>query len=39
MMDAIFKDMEGWIWYLNDVLIHGGYTKAEHQSIVKQVLQ
>ena len=30
MMDTIFKDMEGYIWYLNDILIYGGDTKAEH---------
>ena len=39
MMDTIFKDMEGYIWYLNDILIYGGDTKAEHQAIVEKVLQ
>ena len=39
MMDAIFKDMEGCICYLNDILINGGDTKAEHQAIVTKVLQ
>ena len=39
MMDTILKDMEGCIWYLNDILIYGGYTKAEHQAIVEKVLQ
>ena len=39
MMDTIFNDMDGCIWYLNDILIYGGDTKAEHQAIVKKVLQ
>ena len=39
MMDTIFKDMEGCIWYLNDILIYGGDTEAEHQAIVEKVLQ
>ena len=39
MMDTIFKDMEGCIWYLDDILIHGGDTEAEHQAIVEKVLQ
>ena len=39
MMDAVFKDMEGCIWYLNDILIYGEETEAEHQRLVEQVLQ
>ena len=39
MMDEIFKDIEGVLWYLDDILIHGGHTEAEHQLIVEQVLQ
>ena len=39
MMDTIFKDMEGCIWYLDDILIYGGDTEAEHQAIVEKVLQ
>ena len=39
MMDTIFKDIEGYIWYLDDILIYAGDTEAEHQSIVKKVLQ
>ena len=39
MMDTIFKDMEGCIWYLDDILISGGNTEAEHQAIVEKVLQ
>ena len=30
MMDTIFKDMEGCIWYVDDILIYGGDTVAEH---------
>src|SRR5258706_4900792 len=39
MMDTIFKDQEGCIWYLDDILIYGGDTEAEHQAIVEKVLQ
>jgi hypothetical protein len=39
MMDTVFKDMEGCIWYLDDILIYGGETEAEHQAIVEKVLQ
>ena len=39
MMDTIFKDMEGCICYLDDILIYGGDTEAEHQAIVEKVLQ
>ena len=39
IMDAIFKDIEGCIWYLDDILIYGGDTKAEHQAIVAKGLQ
>ena len=38
MMDTIFKDMEGCIWYLDDILIYGGDTEGEHQAIVEKVL-
>ena len=38
MMDTIFQDMEGCIWYLNDILIYGGDTEAEDQAIVEKVL-
>ena len=38
MMDTIFRDMEECIWYLDDILIYGGNTKAEHQAIVKKIL-
>ena len=39
MGDSIFQDMEGSIWYLDDILMHSGNTKAEHQAIVENVLQ
>ena len=29
MMSTIFKDMEGCIWYLDNILIYGGDTEAE----------
>jgi len=38
MIDTIFKDMEGCIWYLDDILIYGGHSE-EHQQLVEQVLQ
>ena len=31
--------MEGCIWYLDDIVIYGGNTEAEHQGIVEKVLQ
>ena len=31
--------MEGCIWYLDNILIYGGDTKAEHQTIVEKVQQ
>ena len=39
LMDTIFKDMEGCIWYLNNILIYDGNTEAKHQAIVEKVLQ
>ena len=39
MIDAIFKDVEGCIWYLNDIRIYSGDAEAEHQAIVEKVLQ
>jgi len=39
MMNTIFKDMEGCIWYLNDILTYGGDSEEEHQQLVEQVLQ
>ena len=38
-MDTIFKDMEGCMCYLDDILIYGGDTEAEHQATVEKVLQ
>ena len=34
----IFADIEGLIWYIDDILVYGGSTKAEHQRIVERVL-
>jgi len=39
MMDTIFKNMEGCIWYLNDILIYRGDSEEEHQQLVELVLQ
>ena len=39
MMHTIFKDIEECIWYLDDILIYGGNTEAEHEAIVEKVLQ
>jgi len=39
MMDTVFKDMEGCIWYLDDILIYGGDSEEEHQHLVEQILQ
>ena len=30
MIDTIFKDEEGCVWYMDDILIYGGTTEAEH---------
>ena len=38
MMNTIFKDMEECIGYLDDILIYGSNTEAEHQVIVEKVL-
>ena len=39
MMDRIFKDEEGCVWYMDDILIYRGTTGAEHQAFVEKVLQ
>ena len=39
MMDTIFKDAEGCVWYMDDILIYGATTEAEHQAGVEKVLQ
>ena len=39
MMDTIFKDVQGCIWYLDDSLIYSGNTRGEHQAMVKKLLQ
>ena len=38
-MDTIVNCIEGCIWYVDDILIYGGDTEAEHKSIVEKVLQ
>ena len=38
-MDTIFKDEEGCVWNMDDVVIYGGTTEAEHQAFVQKVLQ
>ena len=39
MINTIFKHMQGYIWYLDDILIYAGNTEAEHQAIVEMVQQ
>ena len=39
MMDKIFKDLNGVMWYLDDILIYRGNSEAKHQQIVEWVLQ
>ena len=39
IIDTIFKDMDGCIWYFDDILIYGGNTEAEHQATSEKVLQ
>ena len=39
MIDEIFKDEEGCVWYLDDVLIYERETEAEHQAHVEKILQ
>jgi len=39
MMGTIFKDIEGYIWYLNNIPIYEGDSEEEHQQLVEQVLQ
>ena len=36
-MDAIFEDMEGCIWWFEDILICGGNTEAKDQPIVQKI--
>ena len=38
MMDTILTDMEECMWYLDDILIYSGNTKAKQQAIVEKVL-
>ena len=40
IMDMIFADLAelGVVWYIDDILIYGGKTEAEHQKIIEKVL-
>ena len=38
MMDTIFADIEGVIWYIADILVYRGSIEVEHQRIVERVL-
>ena len=40
MMDTIFADFAdlGVIWYIDDILIYGGNSEAEHQRIIEKIL-
>ena len=39
MMDTVFTNEEGCVWYMDDILIYGGTTEAEYQAFVEKVLQ
>ena len=39
MMARIFKDEEGCIWCMDDILMYSGTTAAEHRVCVVNVLQ
>jgi len=39
MMNTIFEDVEGCVWYLDNILIFGGKTEEEYQAIVEKVLE
>ena len=39
VMDTIFQDEEPCVWHMDDILIYGGSTEAEHQAFVDKVLQ
>ena len=39
MIDTIFKDEEGCVWYMDDILIYGATSEAEYQGVVDKVLQ
>ena len=38
-VDTIFKNDEACVWYMDDILIYGGGTEAEHQAYVEKILQ
>ena len=39
IMDTLFKDDEGCVWYMDDILIYGGTIEAEHLAFIEKVLQ
>ena len=39
MMYTIDKDIERYIWYLDNILIYGSNTEGDHRAIVEKVLQ
>ena len=39
IMDRIFKDEEGCLWYVNDIRIYGGEIEAERHAYVVKILQ
>ena len=39
LIDTIFKDEEGCVWYMDDILIYVGQTEAEYHAYVEKILQ
>jgi len=39
MTNTIFNDIEGYVWYLDDILICERETEEEHQALVEKVLE
>ena len=39
IMDTMFKDEEGCVWYMDNILICSRETEAEHQAYVVKILQ
>ena len=39
MMDEIFEGQEGTLWYLDDILIHGGETEEETKKLWNRCLK
>ena len=38
IMGAIFKDIEGYVWYLDDIFINNDNTPGKHQATVTKIL-